>query len=130
MKMVYYGDVYDKRWYQQCDDEEYYALNPRYQEILKLHDMLVKQNIPHVLRRCFNGWQVCYPNLDWTLSAIEHRGSYGRDNDKIEIMGLLTPEESVEDDVLGYLTAEDVFNRINKHWTEAKKGEENGTTHH
>lgn len=49
------------------------------------------------------------------MDAIEHYGSYGKDEDKLEIMGLLTPDEEEHDSVLGYLTAEDVFERIRKH---------------
>lgn len=117
--MQYFGKIYDSRWYRQAPDEEHFALNPYYQEILKLHDMLVEHGIPHVVRRVMDGWQVCYPTEhDWIMDAIEHRGSYGRAEDKLEIMGLLTPEESEYDDVLGDLTAEEVFNRINTHWTE------------
>ena len=40
----------------------------------------------------------------------EHDGSYGRTDDKLELMGLLTKEESECDEVEGWLTAEDVFN--------------------
>ena len=36
-------------------------LNSKYQEILKLDGMLNNANIPHVLKRMFDGWQVCYP---------------------------------------------------------------------
>lgn len=46
----------------------------------------------------------------------EHDGSYGRTDDKLELMGLLTKEESECDEVEGWLTAEDVFNRISKHY--------------
>lgn len=93
-------------------------LNPAYQEILKLDQMLTDAHIPHTLRRIFDGWQVCYPNEsqdDYIMDAIEHYGSYGKEDDKIEIMGLLTPEEGEHDSILGYLTAEDVFERIRKH---------------
>lgn len=116
--MQYYGEIYDERWYRRTGDEESYALNPYYQEIIKLHNMLVEHDIPHVIRRVMDGWQVCYPTADdWIADAVEHRGSYGRANDKLEIMGLLTPEEAKCDEVLGDLTAEEVFDRINAHWT-------------
>lgn len=73
------------------------------------------------------GWQVCvyYPDGERMISAIEGYGTYGygawdhgvlgsdeKDGDLIEIMGLLTPEESEHDSVAGYLTAEEVFRRI------------------
>lgn len=93
-----------------------YTMNPTYQEILKLDKMLTEANIPHTLDRLFDGWILCYPNFEnRVMDAIEHNGSYGNLCDKLEIMGLLTPEEN-SDDVLGFLTAEDVFERIRKHY--------------
>lgn len=44
--------------------------------------------------------------------AIEHFGSYGSDEDLIEIQGLLTDAEKQYDSVLGHLTAEEVFKRF------------------
>lgn len=73
------------------------------------------------------GYQVVvyYPDGRQMISAIEGYGSFGfggwdhgtlgtdeKDGDLIEIMGLLTPEEGGPDDVVGYLTAEEVFQRI------------------
>lgn len=49
-------------------------------------------------------------------SAIEHNGSYGRKSDKIEIIGLLTDEESEYDSVVGGLSAQEVFERIKNHY--------------
>lgn len=95
-----------------------YSTNSNYQEILKLDRMLTDASIPHTLDRLFDGWQVCYPTREepeLVMDAIEHYGSYGKDEDKLEIMGLLTPDEEEHDSVLGYLTAEDVFERIRKH---------------
>ena len=95
-----------------------YSTNSNYQEILKLDRMLTDASIPHTLDRLFDGWQVCYPTREepeLAMDAIEHYGSYGKDEDKLEIMGLLTPDEEEYDSVLGYLTAEDVFERIRKH---------------
>lgn len=94
--------------------------NPRFQEILRLDKMLNEANIPHVLTRVMDGWQVAYPvarnETNCVMDAVEHNGSYGRGEDKLEIMGLLTPEEEEYDEVLGYLTAEEVFERIRKHY--------------
>lgn len=95
-----------------------YSTNSDYQEILKLDRMLTDASIPHTLDRLFDGWQVCYPTREepeLVMDTIEHYGSYGKDEDKLEIMGLLTPDEEEHDSVLGYLTAEDVFERIRKH---------------
>lgn len=95
-----------------------YSTDSNYQEILKLDRMLTDASIPHTLDRLFDGWQVCYPTREQpelVMDAIEHYGSYGKDEDKLEIMGLLTPDEEEHDSVLGYLTAENVFERIRKH---------------
>ena len=102
-------------------DPHFFELNNKYEEILKLDKMLTETSIPHILRRCMDGWQVCYPdayisNRGCIMDAIEHFGSYGVENDKLEIMGLLTPNEENFDSVLGYLTAENVFERIKAHY--------------
>ena len=93
----------------------------KYKEIIKLDKMLTEANIPHTTYRLMDGWQVCYPvdrhEPDCVMDAIEHFGSYGHECDELEIMGLLTPEEEEDDSVLGYLTAEDVFERIRKHYS-------------
>lgn len=110
-------------------------------EIHKLHEMLTEAGIEHTftdrtpdsMREHYErvginwGYQVCvyYPDGNRMISAIEGYGTYGfggwdhgtlgsdeRDGDLIEIMGLLTPEESEHDSVVGYLTAENVFQRI------------------
>lgn len=113
-------DIHESKYYQHHIDEDHFDLNPNYKEILRLHDMLVKHDIPHVIRRCFEGWQVCYPvcrpDHKCVIDAIEHRASYGSEANLLEIMGLLTDEEKVYDSVAGYLTAENVFERIKKHW--------------
>lgn len=94
--------------------------NPAYKEILKLNEMLIEAGIPHNLRTFMDGWQIVYPDVktpdDCVMDAIEHWGSYGKEADKLEIMGLLTPKEKECDSVLGHLTAEDVFERIRKHY--------------
>lgn len=97
-----------------------WTTNPKYQEILRLDKMLTEANIPHTLRAKMDGWQVCYPtdvdSTDCVMDAIEYWGSYGSGADLLEIMGLLTPAEEACDSVLGQLTAQDVFERIRKHW--------------
>ena len=109
----------------------------KYKEIFKLKEMLEREKIPF---KWSEGWgynkekleeiktidpdlaehyQICYPVFDDShrvLSAIQGYGTYGAEEDLIEIMGLLTPEEAQHDCVLGYLTAENVFNRIKNHY--------------
>ncbi len=89
-----------------------------YKEIFKLRNMLDNAEIPYVCELGFiNGVAIAYPDRkNVVCSAIEHDGSYGRHEDKIEIMGLLTDEESEYDSVLGHLSADEVFDRIKKHW--------------
>lgn len=50
------------------------------------------------------------------ISIVQGYGTYGEEDDLLEIMGLLTEEEEKIDSVTGYLTAEDVFNRIIKYF--------------
>ena len=105
-------------------------------EIERLHEMLLAAGIEHdwVDRRLRvydvygklmpdlfpegedRGWQIVvyYPDGERMISAIEGWGTYGFKDDLIEIMGLLTPEEAEHDSVIGWLTAEDVFERIKK----------------
>lgn len=90
-----------------------------YDEIFKLEAMLKAEGIPFKYHRqpdaC--GFQICYPEdgEKRVCSIILHAGSYGREQGLLEIMGLLKPDEEQFDDVVGYLTAEDVFERIKAH---------------
>ena len=86
--------------------------------IYNLANRLNEANIPFVIN-CFNGgFQIAYPDngANRECSVILHNGSYGHSNNSFEIMGLLTDEESVYDSVVGYLTEDDVFNRIYNHY--------------
>ena len=103
-----------------------------YDEIFKLEAMLKAEGIPFVYHRqpdmC--GFQICYPEdgENRICSIILHSGSYGRGEGLLEIMGLLKPDEEECDDVVGYLTADDVFERIKAHhdgkWSEYYKAHE------
>lgn len=92
----------------------------KYNEILRLKDILEKAKIPFEFSELYGGYHIVYSaNSDNRIcSVIEHDFSYGREKDLLEIKGLLTEleEETLEDTVLGYLTAEDVFQRIKNHW--------------
>ena len=106
----------------------------QYEEIRKLDQLLTEANIPHEFRSHLGGFQILYfgpqgrpetepgviqgPGVGAVCSAIENPGSYGSENDRIEISGLLTEEEYRSDSVKGNLTAEDVFERIRKHWNQ------------
>lgn len=102
------------------------ATKPRYKEILKLNKMLTDNDIPHTLDRSWDGWQICYPSRDdkeCIADAIEFTGSYGASNDRLEMMGLLTPEEAMGGEtVVGYLTAEEVCRRMTEHYRSRNNG--------
>lgn len=84
-----------------------------YNEINRLHEMLLDAEIPHEFYPYMGGCHVVYSrNGQRVCSAIEHDYSYGHEYDTIEIMGLLTAEEAERDSVVGWLSADDVFNRI------------------
>lgn len=91
-----------------------------YKEIFKLKELLEKACIPFIwkeLKDYRNGYQILYPVAeDAVCSVIEHQFSYGNEEDLLEILGLMTKEEEEEqnDSVLGFLTAENVFERIRK----------------
>lgn len=104
----------------------------KYKEIFKLKEMLEKAKIPFEFAdrnplgvRWAEKWQIGYPVLppdDGNIcSVIEGMGTYGQEQDLLEIMGLLTPEEGEDDSVKGYLTAKDVFKRIKNHYNEVIK---------
>lgn len=85
-------------------------------EIFKLKEMLENENIPFEFaeREEMEGYQIGYPKLppgQFKCSIIQHKYSYGNDINLLEIMGL-----SKNDDVEGYLSAEDVFERIKEHY--------------
>ena len=84
----------------------------KYKEIFKLKRMLEKENIPFEWIECFGypeseikklrkiapdiseHYQICYPCKDdkkiW-ISVIEGFGTYGSEQDRLEIMGGFTP---------------------------------------
>lgn len=85
-------------------------------EIKKLALMLIEAEIPFQITKDAEGNeanQIWYPSRGKSVcDAICHRYSYGGDKGLLEIMGLTT----YEDDVAGYLTAEEVFKRIAYHY--------------
>lgn len=99
-------------------------MKERYNEILRLKGMLEKAKIPFEFSELFGGYHIIYLNNHFRVcSVIEHDFSYGREQDLLEIEGLMTKKEKKKekDDVLGYLTAENVFQRIEKHWKKLKE---------
>lgn len=98
----------------------------KYTEIFKLKDLLERAKIPFDFIEHTSpikkGFQICYPERggNCVCSVIEHSFSYGNESDLLEIQGLMTKkeEEKQHDSVLGFLTAENVFKRIKKHYKE------------
>ena len=89
-------------------------------EIKRLHEMLNEANIPHTFTDDMFENLIFYPSYQIVIEkdgirlchAIYHYGSYGYEQGLLEIMGGLTEEERGYDEVLGYLTAEEVFKRF------------------
>lgn len=81
-------------------------------EMVTLIDKLDAANIPYVAEiDLFGATHVMYPESwegDCRCSVICHEGSYGGRDGLLEIMGLTDNEDDVE----GWLTANDVFARI------------------
>ena len=73
-----------------------------------------------ITQSCMGGQQVivCDANGNWLWDAVCHQHSYGGNQGLIEVMEqskenyILTEEERECDDVLGYLTAEDIIKRL------------------
>ena len=76
-------------------------------EMIKLAIALTTYNIPFTTRSFFNGLQIVGDGWD----AICHDGSYGHEQGLIEVMGL-DDGNTPSDDVIGYLTYEEVFNMV------------------
>ena len=94
----------------------------KYKEILRLKGMLEKAKIPFEFSELFRGYHITYPSNKFRIcSVIEHDYSYGNAQDLLEIKGLLTQKEKKYDDVIGYLSAEEVFKRIQKNWKKLRR---------
>ena len=73
-----------------------------------------------LVKSIFDGQQVIVADKDgnWLWDAVCHYHSYGGEKGLIEVMEqtgknyILTEEERECDDVLGYLTAEDIIKRL------------------
>lgn len=102
-------------------------LKPKESPIIKLSKRLNELNIPHKLNKVQIVFyeprvaHICFSRIDyegkWTeADVICKPGSYGYEDGLFEIKGidLMTPEECAEDNVVGYLTMEDVITRVVK----------------
>lgn len=110
---------------------------PAANEMDRLEEMLIDAEIPYLMRGrsqiCYypphsymtiNGTPIFfgYPKPRPVCSVICRPGSYGFEEGLLEISGLMTAEERMqtEDFVLGHLTAENVFARIQAHYMQNK----------
>ena len=90
-------------------------------ELNKLERYLKEHNIPYERKdkpKDEFGWdfhKICVPSSgdDYQWDAICHRGSYGYEEGKIEIYGSIVFEND-GDSVVGWLTAEEVIERIER----------------
>ena len=92
-----------------------YLKDKEYYQILLFNDFR------EVMER-YNTYKV-FDNEKIIISIVQGYGTYGEEDDLLEIMGLLTEEEEKIDSVTGYLTAEDVFNRIVKYFKDKSEVE-------
>lgn len=110
-------------------------VSQKYKEIFRLKKMLEDAKIPfdffemdpqaRLIIPEWEHWHINYPSrADTVISVIEGIGTYGEQDDKLEIMGGLTREERKHDQVIGWLTAEDVFKRIKKDYLRRNKKDE------
>ena len=87
-------------------------------EMTTLIDRLISANIPFELTTdcCGNkNGQLWYPSYEnWVCDVICHKYSYGGSKGLLEIRGLV--DEDYEDDIMGWLTSENVFARIYTHY--------------
>ena len=123
-------------------------MKTKYKEIFKLKKMLEDAGIPfdwiegwgyndelmRALKKEFpdspiDRYQICYPEGSFShcdnrwISVVEGFGTFGAEQDRLEIMGGFTPWERYEyenESVIGHLTARNVFQRIKNHWEEHK----------
>ena len=77
-------------------------------EMMKLAFGLRDRGIGFKMQSFFDGIQIVVGEFDW--DAICHSGSYGHENGLIEVMGL----PQCQDDVIGYLTAEEVLKMVDE----------------
>lgn len=77
-------------------------------EINKLAEGLAERGIEHTIHECFDGLQIV--TADWDV--ICHQYSYGHEKGLLEAMGTIVRVD--DDDVEGYLTAEEVLRRIDE----------------
>ena len=82
-------------------------------QIKILAGKLTEAGIKFELCPIWDGWQIIYKDKQdrYICDAVCHGFSFGHELEFLEIMGLTQNDDNVE----GWLTAEEVFERINAH---------------
>lgn len=75
-----------------------------------MEGLLIANNIKYTRKQCFEGWQFYIHGTDGDI--ICHDSSYGSDNGLWESMGFIWDGN----DVTGYLTAQEVINRLKEYY--------------
>lgn len=80
----------------------------------KMEKLLIENNIKYNRLQLFEGWQFYIYNTSGNISGdiICHGGSYGGDSGLWESMGFDWDDE----DVTGYLTAQEVIDRLKEYY--------------
>ena len=90
-------------------------LNENYQEILKLDKMLIKEKIPHEIKRKNDGWEIGIPSLNsheiW-IYAVEDFTTDLKKKDKIQVTRYWTSESCI----VRHLIAEEAFKFIKTYY--------------
>jgi hypothetical protein len=93
-------------------------------EIRKVAKFLSENKIPYEFDALYDGYQIGYPKLPRNgtslFDIIVHKFSYGGTDGLLETMGL-SFEEEVGDSVEGWLTGEEVIERIKRFYPELVK---------
>ena len=88
--------------------DEIKNVNPLYRiEADKLVKGLIKNEVEFDYHKCWDGVQIRCNEWD----AVCHSGSYGHERGLLEIMGTIV--RAVDDEVEGWLTAEEILQRLN-----------------
>ena len=99
----------------------------KYTEIFKLRKKLNDIDLEHTFvdrsDERSESYQIVILDDDGNkiISVIQNEWSYGNREDLLEIMGLLTPEEEKHDEVIGWLTSDNVYERIMKYYGSREK---------
>jgi len=85
-------------------------------EISKLAQYLTIMGVPFIAKPLYDGYQIIVNDNDgdYEWDAICHSNSYGHEVGLLEIMGSIVDKERVNDEVEGWLTAEEIAMRVKK----------------